>query len=344
MDPATSNSTTSDDPVVTGDTADEKNEIGTFVVTDEQGAPSAPENPGTTLEARLDQISTPTQDTKIAGLKEASEHHAQEEKEAEDLPSIPNPVEPVLDGDKKSETLDTVTVEANDAPVNSVPPTETKESPVETHTTPESPVALPTQPPLSSEAQSPQSESYHTISGGPETLKEITDKTHANDIVGTGRRSSTTLMGMPVVIKEESTSTKKEPSLGAALFIFLVFVNFSFFVFSLGSPMLLDYCVENQYLIVKNDGSYYHIPSQIAFAKTLPDTALHFTIELTLLSFIMVFIAGVIDVAGGRTRFSGKVFTFLLIIGLLSAIFYFLVSNGFDVMTFVRTKIPSIPL
>jgi hypothetical protein len=324
MDPATSNSTTSDDPVVTGDTVEAKNEIGTFVVTDEQEAAYTPENTETALEARLDQISTPTQDTKIAGLQEASEQHAQEEKETENLPSIPAPVDTLPEKDAKSVTTESVSSAASQSPS-----VDTKESTAQES----SPQKSPTVSQSSPETQSPQPESYHTISGGPETLKEVRDK-NATSIVGDSAHYPT--LGMPTG-EENTLDPYSDPSVTSFFFGFLLFVNVVLFLVSLGALPLLTALVKETIVSLDVNGTYWyntwHVPG---FVVT---NALHFTVLFALVSLFVMFLTVIIDVMARRSSLIAKILFLILILLLLGGAVYMFQSHGLDIGSFIRAQV-----
>lgn len=186
-------------------------------------------------------------------------------------------------------------------------------------------------PPQSSSTENNNQESYHTISGGPETVKDTTKK-DISTVVRVEEKYS--MIGMPVVPSPVVIEERKI-SLGFVLFQVLACVDFIFFMVSIVSPMLVTILVEQKYLLLSGKGIYSY--GNFSFPRVIPDNMLHFTVALSVFSLFAIFIGGIIDIASGpSTKIAGKVLIFFIVLGFLGGLSYYFISNSPGAVTFFR--------
>jgi hypothetical protein len=131
------------------------------------------------------------------------------------------------------------------------------------------------------------SQEFHTISGGPETLKEVIEKKapvihreHAQIVAGMYTKQA------PAVYVEEKIF------LSSALFFWFSAVTFIFFILGAGLPFIMELVVKYNYMIL--EGNVYR-DGTISFPVALVDNMLLLTFQLTLTSIVVLIITGTID-------------------------------------------------
>lgn len=182
------------------------------------------------------------------------------------------------------------------------------------------------------QTEASQQETYHTISGGPETFMDLTKK-DITTVIRTEEKYST--IGMPIAEPEPPMVQEKKTSLGAVVFQVLACVDFIFFMVSLGLPTLITILVEQKYLLLGADGVYSY--GNFSFPRVIPDNALHFTVALTVFSLFAIFISSSIDMVSGPTAKLGiKTIIFFEVLGLLGGLSYYFISNSPGAVSFFR--------
>jgi hypothetical protein len=128
---------------------------------------------------------------------------------------------------------------------------------------------------------------FHTISGGPETLKESIEK-KAPSI---HREHAQIVAGM-YTKKKADVYVEEKILLSPTLFFWFSAVTFIFFMLGAGLPFIMELLVKYNYLLL--EGNVYR-DGAISFPVALVDNILLLTFQLTVTSMFIPLITGAVD-------------------------------------------------
>ena len=168
-------------------------------------------------------------------------------------------------------------------------------------------------PPLpASSLPAVDSNEFHTISGGPETLKETMEKTlpAVHRMTPVPHVVAATQQTKSALLEEE------KEFLSTVLFFWFSAVSFISFVIGFAFPIVTDFLLARGFLVNEEEGIYKH--GVIAFPSAFGDNMLTLTLQITSLGIITLIITGSIDYVakkqfGSVTRFCIHAFITVLV-------------------------------
>lgn len=195
-------------------------------------------------------------------------------------------------------------------------------------------VTFDTIPQRENSIDSQNQEVYNTISGGPETLKEIKQK-NASAVIENGKYST---IGMPTKPTTSVNQTVEESSLFVLFCKVTVSILFLFLSIAFATPVLLPFLVDKGYLDLVSTGVYSAYG--FIFSSTISEQIPYLTSLIVVVSFVILFISWIVDLLVGKSIFLfAKVFIFIFITLLLGVTVFYLQINGTDILGLVNSRL-----
>jgi hypothetical protein len=177
-----------------------------------------------------------------------------------------------------------------------------------------------------------QSSTFHTISGGPETVQQNVFK-NANDIAASRKYST---LGMSS--SKDSGIEEIGPSLFAVLFKFTIFTVLFFLGLSAASPKLLQILVEKQILRINEAGLYMY--DQFTFSNVFLEHPMYNLVLILVISFVFLLLALVADFLTGKSMILFvKFFIHLLLVLVTGVGIFYLQINGVDILGMIDAQL-----
>lgn len=172
----------------------------------------------------------------------------------------------------------------------------------------------------SAHEQVPHEEGFHTISGGPETLKESMEK-----VLPAVHRMTPPLQLRDAVKPKVNIAAileNEKEFLSPALFFWFSAVTFVSFLVGIIFPLVTEYLLTKEYFLIEEGGAIYR-NGTIFFPSSLPENMLTLTFQLVVVSIFVLIITGTVDY-GFKRKFNNwmRYSAYVLIIGLISYVTY----------------------